>query len=211
MAAIFAGTAGIASASEVHPTLRSFTEESPTGKGETCILTKLTTFEGHLPQGAPTSTYLANLLIVSLEPSILSACRSLNIKYSTWVDDLAFSGSNAPDVIGKVVTVLRSVGLSVSHKKLKVMRPGSRIALNGVVIGNDLNLTSEYRRAIRSGIYKLRMGAVRQGFLVRYIRSLKGRIDYLSSINPKAGERFSRDLMSAIAEIGLEGDQSRSN
>ena len=174
------------------------------------ILTKLTTFEGHLPQGAPTSTYLANLLIVSLEPSILSTCRSLNIKYSTWVDDLAFSGSNAPDVIGTVVKVLRSVGLSVSHRKLKVMRLGSRIALNGVVIGNDLNLTSEYRRAIRSGIHKLRTGAVRQGLLVRYIRSLKGRIDYLCSINPKAGERFTRDLMSAIAEIGLEGYQLRS-
>ena len=168
------------------------------------ILTKLTTFEGHLPQGAPTSTYLANLLIVSLEPRILSACRSLNVKYSTWVDDLAFSGSNAPEVIGTVVKILSSVGLSVSHKKLKVMRLGSRRVLNGVVIENDLNLTSEYRRAIRSGIQKLRTGAVRQGLLVRYIRSLKGRIDYLSSINPTAGERLTRDLMAAIAETGFE-------
>ena len=174
------------------------------------ILTKLTTFEGHLPQGAPTSTYLANLLIASLEPSIWSACESLNIKYSTWVDDLAFSGSNAPEVIGTVVTVLKSVGLSVAHKKLKVMRFGSRIALNGVVIGDNLNLTSEYRRAIRSGIHKLRTGAVRQELLVRYIRSLKGRIDYLSNINPKAGERFTRELMSAMAEIGNAGYQCRS-
>ena len=174
------------------------------------ILTKLTTFEGHLPQGAPTSTYLANLLIASVEPGILSACESLNIKYSTWVDDLAFSGSNAPEIIGTVVKILRSLGLSVSHKKLKVMRLGSRIALNDVVIGNELNLTSEYRRTIRSGIYKLRTGAVRQGSLMQYIRSLKGRIDYLSSINQKAGDRFTRNLMSAIAEIGLEGFEWRS-
>ena len=92
----------------------------------------------------------------------------------------------------------------MSHKKLKIMRLGSRIALNGIVIGDDLNLTSEYRRTIRSGIHKLRTGAVRQGLLVRYIRSLKGRIDYLSSINPTAGERLTRDLMAAIAETGFE-------
>jgi hypothetical protein len=167
------------------------------------ILTKLTTFEGHLPQGAPTSTYLANLLIASLEPDILSVCESLGVKYSTWVDDLAFSGLNAPQVIDTIVQVLRSVGLSVSHKKLRVMRPGSRKSLNGIVIGSDLNLSSEYRRALRSGIYKLRSGAVRDGLLVKYVRSLKGRIEYLGSVNEAAGDRFESELIEALAEMGL--------
>jgi len=166
------------------------------------ILTKLTTFEGHLPQGAPTSTYLANLLIASLEPAILSACESLGVKYSTWVDDLAFSGPNAPQVIGTVVQVLRSVGLSVSHKKLRVMRPGSRKSLNGIVIGMDLNLSSEYRRALRSGIHKLRSGAVREGLLVKYVRSLKGRIEYLGSVNRAAADRFESELIDALVEMG---------
>jgi hypothetical protein len=170
------------------------------------ILTKLTTFEGHLPQGASTSTYLANLLIVSLEPDILSACESLGIKFSTWVDDLAFSGPNAPQVIDTIVQVLRSVGLSVSHKKLRVMRPGSRKSLNGIVIGMDLNLSSEYRRAIRSGIHKLRSGAVREGLLVKYVRSLKGRIEYLASVNGAASDQFQSELIEALAELGLNKD-----
>ena len=152
------------------------------------LLTKLTTFEGHLPQGAPTSTYLANLVLASVDKGILDACKRQGVTFSTWVDDLAFSGSNAANVIDAAVLALKEVGLAVSHSKLKVMRPGARKQLNGLVLSRTLNLPLAYRKGIRSGIFKLRTGKVCKAILHTYIRSLNGRIAYLSSVNKKLGD-----------------------
>ena len=85
------------------------------------LLTRLTTFERHLPQGAPTSTALANLVLYSVDKPIREFCRAKSIVYSTWVDDLAFSGDDARAVIQVAVDALRIHGFAISHKKLQVM------------------------------------------------------------------------------------------
>lgn len=157
------------------------------------ILTKLTTFEGHLPQGAPTSTYLANLFLASIDEEIASACRSVGVVYSTWVDDLAFSGPNARCVIQMAIEVLRRAGLAVSHKKLKVMGPSSRKILNGIVVGRKLNVTSEYRNCLRSGIHKLRVGAVDRATFDLYVKSVNGSIDHICRFNKRLAERLRED------------------
>jgi hypothetical protein len=56
------------------------------------LLTRLTTFDRHLPQGAPTSPLLANLFIWMIDEPIRAICEQLLVSYSTWIDDLAFSG-----------------------------------------------------------------------------------------------------------------------
>jgi hypothetical protein len=160
------------------------------------LLTKLTTFERHLPQGSPTSTYLANLLLASIDDEIVGACEAAGVIYSTWVDDLAFSGTNAPNVIKTAVTVLQRAGLAVSHRKLKVMRPGTRKILNGIILGRQLNVPPKYRKDIRSGISRLRNAEVDRGIFDKYVRSMKGRIDYVVRYNRKLGERLMEEFNS---------------
>ena len=63
------------------------------------LLTRLTTFDRHLPQGAATSPMLANLFIWMIDAPIRTACEELGVVYSTWIDDLAFSGERARELI----------------------------------------------------------------------------------------------------------------
>jgi RNA-directed DNA polymerase len=172
------------------------------------FLTKLTTFERRLPQGAPTSTYLANLLIASIDHEIVSICKSRGVIYSTWVDDLAFSGSDARSVIQTVIEVLRQVGLAVSHNKLKVMGPSSRRILTGIVVGRNLNVTPEYRRDIRSGVHKLRVGQVDQAKFESFVKSMNGRIDHVSSFSPRLAdelrEEFGREVAATRKRFNIE-------
>lgn len=56
------------------------------------LLTQLTTVGRHLPQGAATSPSLANLFIWMIDEPIRRLCEELSVAYSTWIDDLAFSG-----------------------------------------------------------------------------------------------------------------------
>jgi hypothetical protein len=56
--------------------------------------------------------------------------------FSTWIDDLAFSGDKARAVIQVVVSVLKQSGLRLSHKKIKIMGSRQSKTLTGTRFGN---------------------------------------------------------------------------
>jgi RNA-directed DNA polymerase len=163
------------------------------------LLTRLTTFERHLPQGAPTSSLLANLVLFSIDQPIRDECARRGIQYSTWVDDLAFSGKNPREVISAVVASLRRAAFSISHKKLKIMGSGSRKVLNGVLMGRFPGVLPERISRLRSGIHKLRTKQVAAHDVEKYIRQLQGGITYIASIKPQKAAKLREELQEALA------------
>jgi RNA-directed DNA polymerase len=59
------------------------------------LLTRLTTVRGHLPQGAVTSGYVGNLVLLSVSTRIEAVAESLGCSVTFYVDDIAFSGAKA--------------------------------------------------------------------------------------------------------------------
>ena len=174
------------------------------------ILTKLTTFERHLPQGAPTSTTLANLVLYSLDAPIRSACNQRNVRYSTWVDDLAFSGDSAPEIIDVAVGALSSSGFAAPHKKQRIMGPGSRKVLNKVLMGRFPTVLPERMSQLRSGIHKLRTRRVSKHELKAYLRSLEGSMSQVASIDPRKGKKLRDQLATVFREYPhLDASASR--
>ncbi|MGF1505538.1 MAG: RNA-directed DNA polymerase [Chloroflexi bacterium] len=55
------------------------------------FLTRLTTYRGGLPQGAPTSPALSNLVNVGLDTKLAARARSAGATYTRYADDLVFS------------------------------------------------------------------------------------------------------------------------
>lgn len=163
------------------------------------LLTRLTTFERHLPQGAPTSSLLANLVLFSVDQPIRDDCARHGVKYSTWGDDLAFSGQNSRKVIATVIASLRIAGFSVSHRKLEVMPPGTRKVLNGVLMGRFPNVLPERISQLRAGIHKLKIGKVSSCDKESYVRQLMGSIAYVGSIAPRKAATLKSGLTEAIA------------
>jgi RNA-directed DNA polymerase len=163
------------------------------------LLTKLTTFERRLPQGAPTSTVLANLVLFRAGEQIWNKCHQENVVYSCWVDDLAFSGDHARAVIQTAVESLRAAGFSVSHNKLKICGPGDRKMLTGRMLGRFVSVNPDRLASIRSGIHKLTTGDVDPAELVSYIPSLEAKIAHISSIVPHKGLRLRVALEKARA------------
>jgi RNA-directed DNA polymerase len=165
------------------------------------LLTRLTTFERHLPQGAPTSTILANLVLYSCDEPIRRECVRRGIQYSSWVDDLAFSSGNPRLVIDTVVATLKKNGFRTSRKKMRIAGPRAQKILNGVVLGGSLGIPPERLARIRSGIHKLRKGDVPAPEFQHYVQSLRGNINQIAQINPKTSEKFKRDLEAACERL----------
>lgn len=160
-------------------------------------LTRLTTFERRLPQGAPTSSTLANLVLFSFDQPIRSFCAKHGITYTTWIDDLIFSGAESRSVINVAVAALREGGFSLPHKKLKIMTAGKRMRVTGVLLGEKPGVIRRYARDTRAGIYRLATGDVEQLKVDRYVRGIRGRIAHVDRLNPNVARSLDHQFRMA--------------
>ena len=160
------------------------------------ILTKLTTFERHLPQGAPTSTTLANIVLSEIDDQIDTLCEARNVTYSRFVDDLIFSGADARTMINEVVKIVKTDGFRTPHAKIKIMGPRSRHQITGIIANRQLGITRENKAKIRAAIQQLK----RSKNAAQELRSLLGRINFVSQVNPVVGASFNKLLGAQFPE-----------
>jgi RNA-directed DNA polymerase len=166
------------------------------------LLTKLTTFSRHLPQGAPTSPLLANLFIWSVDGPIRERCSELGVRYSTWIDDLAFSGAHARDLIQWTADVLRKNGLRLSHKKIRIMGGSETKALTGTRFGSrSVRPPKEICDRARAGIHKLECDLIGSSELKQYCKRLIALIRHIERICPKDAVRLRDSLAPYCGEL----------
>lgn len=159
------------------------------------LLTKLTTFKRRLPQGAATSPLLANLFIWMIDEPIRLACDELDVTYSTWIDDLAFSGGRARELIQVSASTLAAQGLRLSRKKIKIMGPRAIKLLTGSRLGSGcIRAPREKLSRVRSGIHKLRTGLVREEDEERYISGLVGQMRFIHQLCPHDVRTYTEEL-----------------
>lgn len=109
------------------------------------VLTQLTTFKGRLPQGAPTSPTIANLVFEKTGKKLNEFARCNKLTFTSFVDDLTFS---APlDFKSKaqfIIETLQADGFKISHNKTnyKTKMP---IVTGVVVKNNKLSLTDAFK------------------------------------------------------------------
>lgn len=107
------------------------------------LLTSLTTRNGVLPQGAKTSSYLANLVFWRTEPDFVKKLIERGVRYSRWIDDATISSpaglsnETLTNVIGDYVGMVKKAGLAVKRKKHRLKRAGKLMEVTGAVVGHD--------------------------------------------------------------------------
>lgn len=92
----------------------------------------------HLPQGAPTSPHLSNLVMRSLDRRLQGYALANGLTYTRYGDDLALSGEemHADRALWVVLKVIASEGFTVHAGKVRIMRAHQRQTLAGLVV-ND--------------------------------------------------------------------------
>lgn len=163
------------------------------------LLTHLCCYNGCLPQGAPASAAISNLVMKPFDEYMGKWCGERGITYTRYCDDMTFSGSfEAYKVKNKVRSFLRVIGFELNEKKTKLLLAGQRQSVTGVVVNEKPQVSKEYRTKLRQEVYYcLKFGT--ESHLAhmnpqdsgtkesaeRYLQRLRGKINFVLQVNPQ--------------------------
>jgi len=121
-------------------------------------LTKLTTRQGELPQGAITSSFLANLVFWQDEPILQARFAAQGLVYSRYVDDIAISSKSflsdegKSDVIRHVYGMLLKHGYQPKRAKHEITTSATRMAVTKLAVNAKPGLDRVTRNKIRAAV-----------------------------------------------------------
>ena len=127
------------------------------------LLTRLTTKDGHVFQGTPTSSYLANLAFWEREPALVERLAGRGIRYSRYVDDITMSAAGETGeedkrwAISQVYAMIGGAGFRPQRAKHKILTARGPITIMGLNANADLQptLTKQERANIRAQVFHL--------------------------------------------------------
>jgi len=151
--------------------------------------TKLTTLDYQLPQGAPTSPMLANLVLHNFDTRILRLCQLRGFKYTRFYDDIVISGKRSPEEIyPKCCTIIKQEGLSFNKDKKDIQTAEKGLVVTGILVKQgELYITPKLRKELYGELRAIQQGEF-EGELIKAKRKLRGQIDFLKSIDKNEAE-----------------------
>lgn len=127
------------------------------------LLTNLTTRENGLPQGAPTSPRLSNLVNLVLDSRIERFVHRRKGTYTRYADDMCISfPKDYPKRIRGTIQVVRrhlkAFGYELNGKKTQILRRHQQQKVTGLVVNDRVNVPRHIRRKLRAVEHRLNTG-----------------------------------------------------
>ncbi|WP_315112539.1 retron St85 family RNA-directed DNA polymerase [Clostridium intestinale] len=159
------------------------------------MLANLCCLKQSLPQGAPTSAALSNLVMMEVDKQVAVYTECHKIRYTRYADDLTFSGDfEINELISHVKLILKSNGFRVNNKKTRKLYNYRRQIVTGIVTNKKLQVSKKVRKDLRQQMYYIQRFGL-NSHLERtknkkknYLEHLLGITNFILFINPKDNE-----------------------
>ncbi len=116
------------------------------------MITNLCCHQGVLPQGAPTSPILSNLICWRLDRRIESLVKGYEISYTRYADDLTFS-TDLPfqnGFLGQLDEIIKAEGFTINLEKVRLQLKNNRQEVTGLSVNEKVNVSQNFTREIRA-------------------------------------------------------------
>lgn len=113
-----------------------------------------------LPQGAPTSPVLSNLICKKLDYQLGKMAKKYDLIYTRYADDLTISTNNlksisAKEIISLVQSHVERNGFIINKNKTKVMYRNQRQMVTGIIVNEGLNLPKKHVDSLKATLHNL--------------------------------------------------------
>ncbi|PSL43722.1 RNA-directed DNA polymerase [Chitinophaga niastensis] len=160
----------------------------------------------HLPQGAPTSPAITNLICYKLDKRFEGLSAKYGYAYTRYADDMTFSAKGAAaDKAGQLLWAIKLVvkeeGFTIHPDKLKVMRKGDKREVTGIVVNDKLSLDRVTLRKFRALLHQISTTGLSNkswGKGKNIISSIEGYANYVYMVKPEQGAKLKATLAALL-------------
>lgn len=161
-------------------------------------LTALCTYKSRLPQGAPTSPMLSNIIASTMDVMMLKYCNKRGIVYTRYADDLTFSANSDVEVppIEDIYKIVYLNGFKVNRMKTKVRYKGCRQEVTGLTVTNGVHVSQRFKKEILRELHFCKKFGVYEHYKHLnttkglYKEWLRGKIMFVRQIDPACGNKM---------------------
>jgi RNA-directed DNA polymerase len=149
-----------------------------------------------LPQGAPSSAYIGNLILYPVDADTHAYCLERGMRYTRFADDIAVSANyDCRHHWPQISEFFVRRRFTLSEAKTEFMCSSTRQVVTQLVVNDVLDVREEYVRMVHGIVVDLERRAS-SGYRPssREMQSLRGRISFIQSINPSSASPLWRDL-----------------
>ena len=160
------------------------------------MLTALCCHKDALPQGAPTSPALSNLVMKRFDDHMGQWCQKRGITYTRYCDDMVFSGDTPLyPAYARAKRLLEDMGFEIHEKKTRFISRGSRQGVTGLTVNDKVAVDGHYKRRLRQEVHCALKYGIEDAWLRvdggldtatpgRYRHRLLGQMNYVLQIEP---------------------------
>jgi RNA-directed DNA polymerase len=178
---------------------------------------------GYLPQGAPTSGALANLVMTDVDRDLTTFADNHGLVFTRYSDDMVFSSTErfsrelALAIIREATRRLDRSGLRIHRKKTRVVTPGARKVVLGLLVdGSRPRLLPEFKRRVEVHVrgverFGLSQHADHRHFdsILAMINHVDGCIAFAAGVEGDYAAELGRKWARALASRGYPRAQIR--
>jgi RNA-directed DNA polymerase len=154
------------------------------------------TSDRHLPQGAPTSPAITNLLCRRLDKRLANMALAQGFAYTRYADDLTFSASG--DATRQICNILKHTqnivtheGLTVHPDKTRVLRKSQQQEVTGIVVNEKLTIDRATLKKFRATLHQIDKDGLADkhwGNGDDLLAQIEGFANYVMMVNPQKGK-----------------------
>ena len=163
-----------------------------------------------LPQGAPTSPALTNILCRGMDARLTQIAESFGAVYTRYADDLTFSfrtsDANVGGLLRRVKFVIRDENLKVHHGKTRVQREGRRREVTGLVVNEKLSVPRDLLKKFRATLFQIEKdgpAGKRWGQSPNAMAAVEGFANFVMMVEPEKGVVLQQTVRRLIEKYGV--------
>ncbi len=113
-----------------------------------------------LPQGAPTSPIVSNLICDRLDRRLMGLAKRFKLKYTRYADDITFSSmhnvyQDDSEFILEMKKIITDQSFEINPKKTRLQKRGYRQEVTGVIVNDKTNVNKRYIKQLRAMLYSI--------------------------------------------------------
>lgn len=171
--------------------------------GELCTFIPIMSEVEELPQGAPTSPALANIVFDAVDSRLLEYAHENQLVYTRYADDLTFSTdtANIEKHLDNLIHFITESGFQINKDKTHIMKDNYRKMVTGLIVNEKVKVPKKFKRRFKQELYYCQkygisqhLQAIGRSNAINFQEYMYGKAYFIKMVEAGLGEYYLRQL-----------------